>query len=231
VQFEPPSFAKRVWRKKLIMHSLFDSTIQFLINFINEVGYLGIFIGMFLESTIVPIPSELVMIPAGISAAAGGMNIYIATLVGILGNVAGAIFSYYLALLVGRKILLRIGKYFFIKKETILKIEEFFKKHGAISVFIGRLLIGFRHFISLPAGIAKMDIRLFTIYTTLGSTIWTSVLSGLGFFIGENQELIKNNLHEIAGGTALFCLMVLVGYVIYKGKKKPKSSASDSYKS
>jgi membrane protein DedA with SNARE-associated domain len=210
------------------MHELFDSTIQLLIDFINQVGYFGIFIGMFLESTIVPLPSELIMIPAGISAAKGGMNIYLATFVGVLGNVLGAVFTYYLAASIGRTILFRIGKYFFIKPATIIKIEEFFKKHGPISVFIGRLILGFRHFISLPAGIAKMDMKLFLIYTSLGSAIWTSILSTLGFLIGENKELIKENLNEIVLGTAAFCLVIIAAYIFFK---RIKLSASDSYKS
>ena len=184
--------------------------------FINQIGYLGIFIGMFLESTIIPIPSELIMIPAGIAASKGTMNIYIATIVGIFGNVAGAVFSYYLAASFGRAILLKIGKYFFVKPRTVTRIENFFKNHGPISVFIGRLLPGFRHFISIPAGIAKMNIKAFYVYTIAGSAIWTSVLSGLGFYIGENQELIGENLHEIAWLCIGFCVLVLVSYLVFK---------------
>ena len=198
------------------MHELFSSTIEIIVNFINEIGYLGIFIGMFLESTLVPIPSEVIMIPAGIAASKGIVNIYIATIAGITGNIAGAIFSYYLAKALGRPILLKIGKYFFVKESTIVKIEIFFKNHGPISIFMGRLLPGFRHFISLPAGIAKMNMKLFFIYTSLGATIWTRILSGLGFFIGENQNLIEENLQVIASSTLILCLVSLAGYVIYK---------------
>ena len=143
------------------MHSLLDYTIQILVSFIHQIGYFGIFVGMFLESTLVPLPSELIMIPAGIAAAQGTMNIYVAVLVGIIGNVAGAVFTYYLAASIGRNILLKIGKYFFVKESTIEKIEIFFQNHGPISVFIGRLLPGFRHFISIPAGVAKMDLKSF----------------------------------------------------------------------
>jgi membrane protein DedA with SNARE-associated domain len=201
------------------MHALFDSTIHFLLNFINQIGYIGIFIGMFLESTLIPIPSELIMIPAGIAAQQGSMNIYLLVLAGVLGNVLGAIFSYYLAATIGRPILLRIGKYFLVKPKTIIKIEKFFKNHGPISVFIGRLLPGFRHFISLPAGIAKMDIKAFYFYTTLGSTIWTIVLVGLGYFIGGNQELIKDNLQGIVLGCVAICVGILAVYIFFKRRK------------
>jgi len=202
------------------MHSLFSSLITFLTNFIGEVGYLGIFIGMFLESTLVPLPSELVMIPAGLAAHAGVMNVYLALLVGVAGNVAGAVFSYYLAASIGRTILFRIGKYFFLKAETIIKIEKFFESHGPISIFIGRLLPGFRHFISIPAGVAKMDMKLFFIYTTLGSTIWNIVLISLGFFIGTNQQLIEKNLEGIVLGLLGVCALVVIGYIFLKPTRK-----------
>ena len=202
------------------MHSFISALITFLTNFINEVGYLGIFIGMFLESTLVPLPSELVMIPAGLAVSSGEMNIYIALFVGVLGNVVGAVFSYYLAASIGRTILFRIGKYFFVKAETIIKIEKFFENHGPISIFIGRLLPGFRHFISLPAGVARMDMKLFLIYTTLGSTIWNSILIAVGFFIGNNHKLIAENLYVIALGLLGFCIAILLGYIFLKPTRK-----------
>lgn len=199
------------------MHQILHDFVNIFVNMINEIGYLGIFIGMFLESTIVPIPSELVMIPAGIASAKGIMNIYIATIVGTLGNILGAVFSYYLALTLGRKIILKIGKYFFIKPHTIVKIEVFFKKYGSASVFIGRLLPGFRHFISLPAGLAKMDFKLFLFYTSLGATIWTSILSFTGYFIGENQDLIIKNIKEIS--LIILIFSIFVASIIYAYKK------------
>ena len=201
------------------MHELLSSAIEITVTLVNQIGYLGIFIGMFLESTLFPLPSELIMIPAGLAASKGSMNIYFVTIAGISGNVLGAIFSYYLALKIGHPLLLKIGKYFFVKEETIIKIEKYFADHGPISVFIGRLLPGFRHFISLPAGLAKMDIKLFFIYTLLGSTIWTSILSALGYFIGENQHLIEENLHELVIAAAVTCTALIAGYVFYKRRK------------
>ncbi len=200
------------------MHDLIHSIVQYSVNIIEQIGYLGIFIGMFLESTLFPIPSELIMIPAGIAASQGDMNFYLVTIAGITGNIGGAIFSYYLALYVGHPVLLKIGKYFFVKESTIIKIEKYFANHGPISVFIGRLLPGFRHFISLPAGLARMDIKKFFFYTAAGSTIWTTVLSTLGYFIGENQELIHEYLEEIALVTLASCTAIIIGYVFYKKK-------------
>lgn len=199
---------------------MIHSLVEFLISFINQVGYLGIFIGMFLESTLVPLPSELIMIPAGLAAEKGLMNIYLIIFVGVLGNILGAVFSYYLASSIGRSLLFSVGKYFFVKAETIIKIEKFFQNHGAISIFLGRLLPGFRHFISLPAGIAKMDMKLFLIYTAIGSTIWDIVLTFLGFFIGRNQELIEQNLHKIISLTAVACAAILLVYVFLKRRNR-----------
>ena len=173
----------------------FQITLDYLVLLIDKVGYFGIFIGMFFESTLVPIPSEAIMIPVGISAAYGHFNIYLAILVGIIGNVCGAIFSYYLAIYFGRPILFKVGKYFFIKEQAIVKIENYFQNHGSISIFIGRMIPGVRHYISISAGIAKMNFRKFYLYTTAGSALWVSILTYLGFLIGENKDLIKEYLH------------------------------------
>ena len=199
---------------------LFDYTVNLLVNFIGQIGYLGIFIGMFLESTMFPLPSELIMIPAGMSVSHGQMNIYLVISAGVLGNVLGAIFSYYLAAAFGRPVLIKIGKYFFIKPATIMGIEKFFKQHGPMSVFIGRLVPGLRHFISLPAGIAQMDIKTFCIYTTCGSAIWTAVLTFLGYGIGANKDLIKEYLDIIILSSVVFCGALIAGYVYFYKKKK-----------
>ena len=199
---------------------MIHSLIELLVNFINQIGYLGIFIGMFLESTLVPLPSEVIMIPAGIAASQGLVNIYLVTIIGIIGNIAGAVFSYYLAASIGRALLFRIGKFFFVKPSTIIKVEDFFQNHGSISVFIGRLLPGFRHFISLPAGVAKMNLKKFYFYTILGSAIWTTILAWLGFLIGENQQLITENLHNIIIVCALACSALIAFYIFFKPARK-----------
>ncbi len=201
------------------LHAIVESSVSFLVNLAAELGYLGVFIGMFLESTVFPLPSELIMIPAGMAAAQGLMNLYLAIFFGVLGNLLGAIFSYYLAISLGRSVLLKIGKYFFFKPKTIIKIEKFFNNHGEISVFIGRLILGFRHFISLPAGLARMNIKHFCLYTTLGSLVWTSVLTILGYFIGKNQEMIKEYLHLIIMVSIIFCGLLIAVYIYFKRRK------------
>jgi len=158
---------------------------QFLVNQIGDMGYLGIFLLMFLESTFFPFPSEIIMIPAGYLAYQGEMNLYVVIIVGILGSIAGALLNYYLAMYLGRGILLKYGKYFLIKEETLDRLETFFSKHGEVSTFTGRLIPGIRQLISLPAGLARMNIMKFTFYTAIGAGIWASVLVFIGYLVGS----------------------------------------------
>jgi membrane protein DedA with SNARE-associated domain len=180
---------------------------------------MGIFFMMFLESSFFPFPSEVVMIPAGYLAYKGEMNIFIAIFAGILGSLAGAIFNYYLALKLGRVFLLKYGKYVFISEETILKMEDFFTKHGHISTFFGRLIPVVRQYISLPAGLAKMNLFVFSLFTSLGAGIWVIILTLLGYFLGGNEELIKEYLHQI---TILLLVLIVIFSIIYYYKKVKK---------
>ncbi|MFH1786312.1 MAG: DedA family protein [archaeon] len=194
--------------------------VQFLVDNIGSLGYGGIFILMFLESSFFPFPSEVVMIPAGYLAYKGSMNIYLAVLAGILGSYFGAIFNYFLAHRLGRKLLIKYGAYLFIKPETLEKLEKFFETHGHISTFTGRLLPGIRQYISLPAGLAKMPLGIFSVYTIAGAGLWVSILAVLGYVIGGNEALIVKYLHSIT-----LVMVVLVGaliaayYVNYKRKQ------------
>lgn len=209
------------------MREIFHTAIDFLVTIIEKLGYFGVFFGMLLESTPIPIPSEVIMIPAGIAAAKGVVDIYLVTILGIFGNVCGAVICYFISLYFGRSFIKRFGKYFFLKFEVVDKMELFFKKHGSLSVFIGRLLPGFRHFISIPAGLAKMDFKLFLFYTTIGSTIWTSILSFLGYFVGDNQELIEDHLGEIAAVTFALILVTLLLYILYKRLQNKSTKAQN----
>lgn len=158
--------------------------INFIVSTIGELGYMGIFFMMFLESSFFPFPSEVVMIPAGYLAYKGDMNIYIAIFIGILGSLAGALFNYILALKFGRAFIVKFGKYFFFKENTMKNMEIFFKKHGEISTFVGRLIPAVRQYISLPAGLAKMNILKFSFYTSLGAGIWVIILTIIGYYVG-----------------------------------------------
>lgn len=199
---------------------MFADIVNFLVETIGTLGYFGIFILMFLESTVFPIPSEVVMIPAGYLAYKGEMNIYIVILLGILGSLGGALFNYYFALKFGRTFLLKYGKYFFVSHESIEKTEKFFKNHGHISTFSGRLIPGLRHYISLPAGLAKMNLFVFCLYTSLGAALWVTILTVLGYYLGDNQELIKEYLRYLIVG--LLVTLAVLSFWYYKKVKKSK---------
>ena len=201
---------------------MLTSVVNFIVETVASLGYIGIFIMIYLESSFFPFPSEVVMIPAGYLAYKGEMNIYIAIVVGILGSLAGALFNYYLAVQFGRRFLIKYGRYFFIKEHTIVKMEEFFKSHGHISTFSGRLIPAVRQYISFPAGLARMNLFIFCLYTSLGAGIWVIILTLLGYFLGGNEALIKEYLHYII--IIILILLSLLTYWYYRKVKKAKIS-------
>ena len=193
---------------------------QDLVDLIFDWGYLGIFLLMTVESSFIPFPSEIILIPAGYLASKGDMTLGMIMVSALGGSLLGAFINYYLALLLGRKILRKYGKYFFIKESALDKMDNYFKKHGAISTFIGRLIPGIRQLISIPAGLSKMNLAVFSAYTALGAGIWALILTMLGYFIGENQELLDTYLKQIT--IAVLISLVLLGswYAYYQRNKK-----------
>ena len=183
-------------------------------------GYLGIFFLMFLESTFFPFPSEIIMVPAGYLAFKGEMNLYIVVIVGIIGSVAGALFNYYLAMHFGRKFIVKYGRYFFIKKETLDKLEIFFFKHGELSTFNGRLIPGIRQLISLPAGLARMNIVKFSLYSALGAGIWVIVLVALGYLLGSNEALISEYLRSATVIALISVILITIFYIVRNRRRK-----------
>ncbi|QCT94623.1 DedA family protein [Caminibacter mediatlanticus TB-2] len=192
-----------------------NEIVNFLVESVGALGYIGIFLLMFLESSFFPFPSEVVMVPAGYLASKGEMNLFLAILSGVLGSVAGAWFNYFLASRYGRSLVLKI-----LKPHHLEKIEKFFENHGEISTFNGRLLPGIRQYISFPAGLAKMNPFKFTIFTALGAGIWVSILAMLGYFIGENSELIHKYIKEITVVTIIILIIVTIIYIKIKKSKK-----------
>ena len=191
------------------MHEL----ITWLVNTIGALGYPGIFLLMAMESSVIPIPSEIVMPPAGYLAQQGKMNIWIAILMGTVGSLVGAYANYFAAHYLGRPLVLKYGKYVWITEEKFAKVERFFRDHGEVSTFIGRLLPVVRHLISLPAGLAGMNHVKFSLYTLLGAGIWVTVLTYIGYFIGANQELIMQYSHHAQIGVVVQSMLIVVVYV------------------
>lgn len=193
--------------------------IDWILATVNGWGYAGIFILMALESTVLPVPSELVVIPAGYLAYQGKMNVFLILLASTFGSLTGAFVNYGFALLVGRPFLERYGRWFFVRPELLHKTDAFFQRHGAISTFTGRLIPGIRHLISLPAGLTRMNLMTFSLYTCLGAGIWSAVLVAMGYFIGGNEALIHDNLPLVTGGVLLFVALTLVGYYLWQRRR------------
>ena len=199
--------------------------INWLVSTIGSMGYTGIFLLMAMESSVIPIPSEVVMPPAGYLVQQGKMDMLWVILSGTMGSLVGAYANYFAARYLGRPLLLKYGKYVWITEEHFDKVEKYFNDHGEISTFIGRLLPVIRHLISLPAGLAGMNHLKFTAYTLLGAGIWVSVLSWIGYFIGANQELIMKYSHEAVIDVIAFSV-VLVGVYVWLHKRKQARTAA-----
>ncbi len=195
---------------------------NFIVTTVGEWGYAGIVIMMAIESSFIPFPSEIVMIPAGYLAYKGEMNLLLVLSSGFAGSMIGAWVNYFLAMSLGRRFLYRYGKYFFISSETLEKMESFFKTHGAVSTFSGRLIPGVRQLISIPAGLSRMPLGLFSLYTFLGAGIWSAVLVLLGYFLGENEALIKTYLHELVWISLAIVLSIGVIYTYLHRRKTKK---------
>jgi membrane protein DedA with SNARE-associated domain len=193
---------------------MLEAMAQWLVQSIFDMGYWGIFLLMAIESSFIPFPSEVVLVPAGYLAAKGEMNFSLIFVFALLGSLTGALINYYGALWIGRTVLERYGKYFFIRHETLSKLDEFFEKHGPISTFTGRLMPGIRQLISIPAGLSRMEIKKFLLYTALGAGIWSFMLILLGFVIGENEELIKAYLQQLTLLAVFLVAVIVAGYVV-----------------
>jgi membrane protein DedA with SNARE-associated domain len=194
---------------------IFHSLVLWLVDAARAMGYPGIVGLMFLESSFFPFPSEVVIPPAGYLASAGQMNPIMVVVCGTAGSLLGAYFNYYIAVRWGRKFFERFGKYFLVSPEALDKAEIFFARHGHISTFTARLLPVIRQYVSLPAGLARMNIVKFSVYTGLGSGIWVTALTALGYWIGGAGEAMYKGLHNITIGLIVFCVAVVAAYVIF----------------
>ncbi|MFA6431274.1 MAG: DedA family protein [Candidatus Margulisiibacteriota bacterium] len=203
------------------MH-LVELLVDFVVNTISQVGYLGILGLMTLESACIPIPSEIIMPFSGFLVTTGKMNIYIVTLMGALGNLIGAVITYAIGYYGGRPFVLKYGKYFFIKEKELHHSEKFFAKWGDISVFLSRNLPVIRTFISLPAGVAEMNFPKFALYSFVGSLPWCFALTYLGFMLGNNWMLIRKygDVLDIIVGIVILGIVIKFVYEHIKKRKR-----------
>lgn len=190
-----------------------EDFMVWLVQTIGRLGYTGVVVLMFLESTFVPVPSEIVIPPAGYLAAKGEMNLGMVIVCGVIGSVLGALFNYVLAVTLGRPIILKYGKYVLFGPERFERVNSFFVTHGEISTFTGRLVPGLRHFISFPAGLARMKMTRFLGYTAFGSAVWVAILAYIGKLVGDNLELVKQYTHQALLGVLAVMAVVFAVYI------------------
>ena len=174
---------------------------------------------MFLESSFFPFPSEVIIPPAGYLAARGEMSFTLVVISGIAGSLLGALFNYWISLTLGRPFFERYGRYLLIGEKTLTRVDRFFDEHGHISTLVGRLLPGIRQYISLPAGMARMDLPLFVIFTSLGAGLWVLVLATVGYLVGYNQELLQSYLHKTVWAMVCLSVILTIGYLVWRRKK------------
>ena len=206
-----------------MISELFNSIADW---YMANMNYGTITLLMAIESSFIPLPSELVMPPAAWKAAQGDLNIYLVIFFGTLGALIGSLINYFLALFIGRKIIYgfadtRIANMMHIYPSSIENAEEYFRKRGSMSIFIGRLVPAVRHLISIPAGLSRMKLMDFIIYTTLGAFIWNVILAALGYFLYSQKELLEKYYHELSIGFLILGVLV-VGYLIFKAFQHKK---------
>ncbi len=200
---------------------------------LDHLNYWTITLLMMIESSFIPFPSEIVVPPAAYKAAAGSeLNVFLVVLFATIGADIGALINYYLAKFIGRPLVYkfansRVGHMCLIDEAKVQKAEKYFDDHGAISTFVGRLIPAVRQLISIPAGLAKMKVSTFLLYTTLGAGIWNTILAAIGYYlesvVPEDQLMGKvTEYSKEIGYLFIIIAVIIVGILLYKGLKKSK---------
>ena len=207
---------------------MFHSALQWLVETVSALGYPGIVLLMTIESSFIPLPSEVVMPPAGYLAAQGRMNPWLAVLAGTFGSLLGALFNYWFAIVVGEPFLRRYGKYFLVSGEHLDRAEAFFARHGEISTFVGRLVPVVRQLISIPAGMARVGLGRFVAFTALGASIWCAVLVYIGWLVGRHETVLVEGMVKAYSTRAfIYMLPILIllvaGYVVWYRRRRSTS--------
>jgi len=213
---------------------MLEHFVHWLLDRFRDMGYPGIVVLMAIESSIFPLPSELVMPPAGYLAAKGEMSFALAVACGVLGSILGALANYGLALWLGRAFVRKLGRYVFVSERSLDRSERFFANHGEISTFLARLLPVVRHLISLPAGLARMPLPRFVLFTGLGAAIWCTILTWIGWFIGKKEDVLLSTLDDEAKRYASRAVVILlpilvvlaVAYVVWHRRRAARRGGS-----
>ena len=207
---------------------MIEALAGYIIHFIEATNYFGIFILMTLESSLIPIPSEITMPFSGFLVSRGELNLVLVILAGAFANLIGSIIAYYIGYFLEETVIVswirKYGKFILITVDDYEKSRHWFLKYGNSIVFFSRLLPGIRTFISLPAGLAEMNIWKFSFYTFLGSLIWSALLTYVGVYFGENWHALEPIYRKFEFAIAAFIILGILWYINHKLKivKLPK---------
>lgn len=205
---------------------LFEFISNYIVNFIAGVGYWGIFILMAVESACTPMPSEIVMLFGGFAVQQGKLNFWLVVLAGAFGSLAGSLVAYAVGFYGGRPLLEKYGRYVMITRDEIDRADRWFARYGAEATFIARLLPLVRAVISLPAGIARMDLKKFIVYAFLGSIPYCLALTYMGVIMGDNWTTIENywTYVDILMVVGIVAVIAYIGYKLFLIKESLKTA-------
>jgi len=199
-----------------------DLLVNNVTELISAIGYWGIFFLMALESTMFPLPSELVMPFAGFLVANGTFEFLTVLVASTLGCLAGSLFSYYLGYYGGIPFVRKFGKYFLMDEKLLKKSEKWFAKRGDITILIGRFIPGIRHVISIPAGVGKMNLLEFSMFTVIGAGAWNAILIWLGYLLEKNWQLVYHYTEYIDLAIIFILFIAVVYYISYVLSERKK---------
>ncbi len=191
---------------------------HFLLELVKQLGYLGLFVATLIESTFIPIPAEVTMIPAGMLAAHGELSYWGILVSATAGVIVGSIINYWIGIRFGRALLLTYGKYIFLKPDSLRKTERFFAKYGGLAVFLGRLLPGIKHYIAFVAGIACMPFRPFVMFTAIGGLIWIWLLLHVSYLAELKAE--RDGTGDLSSLEWIVAAVVAISVVAWLLKSK-----------
>jgi membrane protein DedA with SNARE-associated domain len=195
------------------LYGLLELLAVFAIDVISKIGYLGVFFLMVMESMVIPIPSELVLPFAGFLISRGDFSFVWVMIVSSLGSITGSLISYYMGRYGGNAFVIRYGKYVLLDVEDLKKTERWFEKRGEYTIFISRFIPVVRHLISIPAGIGKMDLKRFCLYTVVGASMWNFILIYAGYLLGEHWDRIKHYSEPVSLTVAAALVIGFIWFV------------------
>jgi membrane protein DedA with SNARE-associated domain len=210
---------------------MIERFLLWVVETIGQLGYPGIVVLMAIESSVIPVPAELVMPPAGYLAATGRMNAWVALACGTLGGLLGSYANYWIAARAGRWVFVRYGRWVLLTERSLERSERFFARHGPIAVFVARLFPVLRHLISIPAGVARMPLGRFFLYTGAGAGLWCAILVGIGWLIGREGEALSHERVSAYTHHALVILLpavavLVAGYVLWHRRRRAPGDPS-----